>query len=49
MISLPQGFDLTLFIADIVTYIGIPVVSVAFSIYVYKLINHIMYLGGKND
>ena len=49
MISLPQGFDLTLFIADIVTYIGIPIVSVAFSIYVYRLIEYIMYLGGKND
>ena len=45
MFTLPDGFDLSLFIGDIVTYIGIPVISIAFSIYVYKLITYIMHLG----
>lgn len=47
MFSLPEGFDLSLFIGDIVTYVGIPIISVAFSIYVYRLVSYLMSLGSK--
>jgi hypothetical protein len=48
MISLPEGFDLSLFIGDIVTYIGIPIVTIAFSFCIFRLITYSMSLGSKN-
>jgi len=49
MISLPEGFDLSLFIADIVTYVGLPIVAVAFSFCVFRLISYAMSLGSSKD
>lgn len=48
MISLPEGFDLSLFIGDIVTYIGIPIVTIAFSFCIFRLVTYSMSLGSKN-
>jgi hypothetical protein len=45
MISLPEGFDLSIFIGDIVTYIGIPIVTIAFSFCIFRLITYSMRLG----
>lgn len=48
MISLPEGFDLSLFIGEIVTYVGLPIVTIAFSFCVYRLISYSINLGSKN-
>lgn len=48
MISLPSGFDLTLFISEIVTYIGVPIVTISFSFCVFKIINYALNVGSKN-
>jgi hypothetical protein len=47
MISLPEGFDLALFISDIVTYVGLPIVTIAFSFCVFRLISYTISLGSS--
>lgn len=47
MISLPEGFNLALFISDIVTYVGIPIVSISFSFCIFRLITYSMHMGSK--
>jgi len=49
MIGLPEGFNLSQFIGDIVSYVGIPIITVSCSLYVYRLITYIMHLGGKSQ
>ena len=49
MITLPDGFDLSIFIGDIVTYIGMPIVMITFSFCIFRLISYAMNLGGSKN
>jgi len=48
MISLPEGFDLSIFIGEIVTYVGFPVVAIAFSFCIYRFVAYSISLGSKD-
>lgn len=47
MITFPAGFDFSLLIADLMTF-GIPIVGIAFSICVYRIISHVLSDGSHD-
>jgi hypothetical protein len=42
MITLPEGFDISLYMSDLYTIVGIPVVLIAVLFFAYSIITEIL-------